>query len=523
MRRGRLLVILGMHRSGTSAFSRALTSLNVNLGSNIMAPHPVVNPKGFWEDQDIYELNEEVLAILDCKWDHFASISASHVATIRQSGLVDRAKRLLRLKVDETANSLFAFKDPRTARLILFWREVFAGESYEVSYLLVYRNPLSVAKSLEKRDGFALTKSYLLWLLHVVPSLLETSELPRLLLNFDELLDTPEAVLSSIGVKFNLSINEAALKEYVNAFLAPDLRHTQYALEDLQQEPNCPDLVLKLQRLLNEVSMGSRDLDSSETRHLIQQFNVEMWRLAPLLDLLDKKYQQYTDLAATVLNKDTDLNQMKGVIEDQSQQYEALSAKFVALEQQLESLQNDFVIFEKRTRIIKNELLNVERQNVDLKDYLARETHSLQMTQAKLAHSLQTFEELSLRFEKAQQQRALSNRQIEFANETIATYNKVISQIVQTNQELRSACASLTSRVQSKHWLKRIVMSLNRLLFSRMSVVTKEADVSVLPLDFDPVVYLKLNSDVALAGVDPHAHYLLHGSIEARRYKEAVA
>jgi len=56
-----------------------------------------------------------------------------------------------------------------------------------------------------------------------------------------------------------------------------------------------------------------------------------------------------------------------------------------------------------------------------------------------------------------------------------------------------------------------------------MSVVTKEADVLTLPLDFDPVVYLKLNPDVALAGVDPHAHYLLHGSFEARRYKEAVA
>ena len=58
---GRLIVVLGMHRSGTSAITRGLQVMGVELGDRMMPPVEGNNSKGFWEDLDLYALNIEIL------------------------------------------------------------------------------------------------------------------------------------------------------------------------------------------------------------------------------------------------------------------------------------------------------------------------------------------------------------------------------------------------------------------------------------------------------------------------------
>ena len=60
----RLIVVAGMHRSGTSAFARALEVFGISLQGRLR-PSAEDNLKGFWEDQDIVDLNEALLAQLD--------------------------------------------------------------------------------------------------------------------------------------------------------------------------------------------------------------------------------------------------------------------------------------------------------------------------------------------------------------------------------------------------------------------------------------------------------------------------
>ncbi len=61
---------MGMHRSGTSFTARALQLLGVSLGAagSLMAPGPD-NPAGYFENRDIKELNDAVLAHLGGSWD----------------------------------------------------------------------------------------------------------------------------------------------------------------------------------------------------------------------------------------------------------------------------------------------------------------------------------------------------------------------------------------------------------------------------------------------------------------------
>src|ERR1041384_6938348 len=138
----RLIVVLGMHRSGTSAVTRGLQVMGVELGNKLMPPLKGNNDKGFWEDMDLYSLHMEMISSLkrDC---HFLTpIRPSDVDALRRYGYVDRAVELLRKKTADT--QIFGLKDPRMANLLPFRKEVVAQSGLTVSYVLTVRHPLSV-------------------------------------------------------------------------------------------------------------------------------------------------------------------------------------------------------------------------------------------------------------------------------------------------------------------------------------------------------------------------------------------
>src|ERR1700690_93442 len=69
------LVVLGMHRSGTSALTGMLHHLGVALGSRLMAASPD-NPRGYWEHSDIVATHERLMAALGWGWDDIRSLPA---------------------------------------------------------------------------------------------------------------------------------------------------------------------------------------------------------------------------------------------------------------------------------------------------------------------------------------------------------------------------------------------------------------------------------------------------------------
>ena len=65
----RAVVVLGMHRSGTSLATRGLECLGVELGEDLLGPSTPENPEGFFEDVALLELSERVLDVLGLGWD----------------------------------------------------------------------------------------------------------------------------------------------------------------------------------------------------------------------------------------------------------------------------------------------------------------------------------------------------------------------------------------------------------------------------------------------------------------------
>jgi hypothetical protein len=230
--RKRLVIVLGMHRSGTSAITRALKVLGVELGNRLMPANEHENAAGYWEDLDLYQLNVDMLEALGRDWDHVAPLAADFAAQLRE-GFHLRAVDLVRQKL--TTCDVFGFKDPRVALLLPFWKDVFRDCGADVSYVLTTRNPVSVIKSLERRNEFDPHKGAILWLMHTV-AMLEgiAGERSCVLIDYDVLMESPEAELTRVSAALGLPVNAAELEVYRTQFLDRQLRHTTYGTEDVR-------------------------------------------------------------------------------------------------------------------------------------------------------------------------------------------------------------------------------------------------------------------------------------------------
>jgi len=282
----RLVIILGMHRSGTSAITRTLPVMGVELGDRLIPSIEGNNAKGFWEDIDLNDFDNEILEALGSQWSNLSVLTPFDLATLRSQGYFLRAVELLRKKVG--ASRHFGFKDPRMAKLLPFWREVFAHCQFDVSYILAVRHPLSVARSLNKRDSLEPEQSYLLWLGHVLPSLVNSAGNRRLVVDYDRLMQSPDQQLQRIANSLGLEIDGAALQTYKEDFLDEELRHTVYTQDDLLLDPACPPLAHEVYAGLLELAGDHGSLDEPAWTERVGRWSAEYTRLAASLRLADK-------------------------------------------------------------------------------------------------------------------------------------------------------------------------------------------------------------------------------------------
>ena len=217
-----------MHRSGTSAITRSLELLGVGLGDNL---HPAGfdNPKGFWEDRECLEINEELLCHLGSAYDRLDLAWERLKNDPVINTLNEKAKQIVIRKLSEN-NGLWGFKDPRTCRLLSFWNEVYDSVGCEANFVIVLRNPLSVASSLAMRNHTPFEKSYFLWLQHMLPAVLVSAGSPRCLIDYDLFMDAPIEQVDRISKLLSLpmvDLDSSTVREFKNAFLDDSLRHIE--------------------------------------------------------------------------------------------------------------------------------------------------------------------------------------------------------------------------------------------------------------------------------------------------------
>lgn len=219
------VLVLGMHRSGTSVVARGLKALGVYLGDDLLDDPVPDNPKGYWEHREILALNERVMAALGSPSTSSRSIAPGSW----EGGELDELKaRAASLLADLfRGQQLWGFKDPRTTRLFPFWRDVLRGLGPSVSIVLAIRSPLSAATSLAVRNSIPITDAEGLWLAYVLPWLPDIADYPVLVVDYDQLVDAPLRQLRRIANHLEVAIDptEPEIAQYTSNFVDDGLRH----------------------------------------------------------------------------------------------------------------------------------------------------------------------------------------------------------------------------------------------------------------------------------------------------------
>ncbi|HDL01847.1 MAG TPA: hypothetical protein ENH23_06415, partial [candidate division Zixibacteria bacterium] len=220
----RTIVILGMHRSGTSAITRVINYLGVDLGPSLLSDSED-NETGFWEHTEIVQLNEWLLQISGSCWEDVCLLPAEWW---RSEAIVPIKQAMIEIiKKDFSMSPLWAIKDPRICRVLPVWHSIFTEISVIPLYLIVVRDPREIASSLMKRNSFTLEKSYLLWVTYMFEAERWTRGHNRVFISYKDLLDDWREVVEIIenSMQIQWPVRKLEIEHKIDDFLDPALRH----------------------------------------------------------------------------------------------------------------------------------------------------------------------------------------------------------------------------------------------------------------------------------------------------------
>ena len=181
------ILVLGMHRGGTSAMAGLLHLLGFDLGPSLMQPAEGVNNKGFWEHLEAFRIHERLFAALGrSRFDPrdmptgWREHPAFRLAVEEVRALVKR---------DFDGVRYWAIKDPRMCRIVPVWLEALSTLDIEPRVVLIVRHPAEVARSMQAQHWIASTaRSHLCWLQHMLEAEQATRGVARSLVTYDALL-----------------------------------------------------------------------------------------------------------------------------------------------------------------------------------------------------------------------------------------------------------------------------------------------------------------------------------------------
>jgi len=193
-RDNRCLIVVGMHRSGTSCLIGNLQQAGLYLGK--VAERSKYNIKGNRENKIIVQLNDSLLKYNGGSWQD-PPLNISWARNHQKK----RDKIIFGLSLGNYR--FWGFKDPRALFVLPFWKE-------RLDYIQLvgsFRHPLNVAISLYYRNRIPLGNGLKIWEQYNLRfyKLLEESEFP--LISFDapseEYLFSIRRVIKNVGLDSN--------------------------------------------------------------------------------------------------------------------------------------------------------------------------------------------------------------------------------------------------------------------------------------------------------------------------------
>ncbi len=183
------VLVVGMHRSGTSATASTLGELGLSLprDEDLLGAR-FGNEAGHFESQSLMALSDELLGRIGRSWDDPPDLGEIGPDTLPESGTLARRAREAFEAAFAAPDCPVVWKDPRTCLLLPFWR---AALDRPVAVVLVVRDPLEVAQSLDRRNAIGIPTCLALWERYHHLAVPAMAGLPTFVCSFSDALDRP--------------------------------------------------------------------------------------------------------------------------------------------------------------------------------------------------------------------------------------------------------------------------------------------------------------------------------------------
>lgn len=263
------VVVLGMHRSGTSSLAGMLDGLGCR-GPATPMPGTDANAAGYYESLPVFRLNDAILTALGSRWDDWRPLRPDAHRSPRLAEFHDKARAVLQAEYGD--GSLIYLKDPRISLLLPFWRGVLRDAGYRCVYLHTHRSPSEIGASLQRRDDIDPGLSLLAWLSQVLQAERHSRGEVRHFTSYEALLCDPAAVAAAAEAAFGFPWprpTEAGAGRVNRA-----LRHHDDGARAVLEDARVPGLIRQTLEILEQwAAQGEQAADHTQLDDIAAAFD----------------------------------------------------------------------------------------------------------------------------------------------------------------------------------------------------------------------------------------------------------
>jgi len=336
---GTCVIVVGMHRSGTSVIAGALSRMGVDFGERLLGPK-ADNPKGFYEHLDLLELDESILRRLNSGYDDELPLPHEWWKDSRFESYKQAIQDVIRR--DFGTSPLFGFKDPRISILLPLYIDALTELGVRPKFVVATRSPGEIAESLRVRNGFSYAKSLALYTKHMRSIEFFTAGFERCHIAMTDFLADTRACLERVRDELwiPLAPYESAMRE-IETFVDPSLRHHTF------------DDAAFLARVLADHDVVVRELDATKMR---------------LADITEKESVARNDalrLSGDVALRDGDIEILKAHLSEAHAEHERVVAAIAYRDTHIQELNHTIAHRDERIRNLELEVAEYMRYAIE--------------------------------------------------------------------------------------------------------------------------------------------------------------
>lgn len=221
-----VLLILGMHRSGSSLLASMCDSLGVDMGSRLIEADQH-NPAGYWEDADLVTIQEDLLEAMGQSWhgDYGADPYPSRWWQSATTRPFREALQQLLLSIKPEGPQR-GFKDPRTTRFLPLWRVLLSQCGLRPFFVLAVRDPIEVIVSLIQRNQMDLKQALRIWVRYNLDAIRDSERQIGFVVDYGRWFTDGDSQLESLGKLLHRPLDRISRQRILSERIRPELRRS---------------------------------------------------------------------------------------------------------------------------------------------------------------------------------------------------------------------------------------------------------------------------------------------------------